>query len=214
MIVFLLFSFSYSFNILQIVEGQMNMDSFTARGVINIPISQIPLLNDQHINDTRQISDLLINSNNIMESNTSNSLPIIQGQWAMAVNKGEIKFFRVLFTIIQNDKIVNAIGLYNLTDTKYVQLNDKGTEIITGNIDFTSVGLKNETIFNVPATISITSLTQLRIALDETIIKPYFTDPIIGVTRQLTDANGNIIVGPRPQPNTPQSNSLYESNIF
>lgn len=59
-------------------------------------------------------------------------------------------------------------------------MNDKGTEIITGNIDLTSLGLKNATLFNIPAVITITGLTHLRISLDENIVKPYFTDPIIG----------------------------------
>ena len=213
MIFFIIYSLS-SFNLLQFADGQMNMDSFSAKGIINIPLSHTPLLNDQTMNNSKLVTDQLNNSNNLIESNTSKTLPSLRGQWVFEVNKGEVKLFRVIFTIVQNDKIVNAFAIFNLTDTKYIQLNDKGTEIITGNVDLTSLGLKNETIFNIPATISITSLTQLRIALDETITKHYFTDPIIGSTRLLTDANGNIIIGPRPQPNPQQSNSFYDSKKF
>jgi hypothetical protein len=190
------------------------MNSFLARGIINIPLTHTPLLNDQQINNSKLVSDQLTNSNASMELDTNKNLPSLRGQWAFEVNKGEVKFFRVIFTIVQNDKIVNAFGLFNLTDTKYIQLNDKGTEIITGTVDLTSVGLKNETIFNIPATITITSLTQLRIALDQNIMQSYFTDPIIGATRLLTDASGNMIIGPRPSPNPSQSNSFYDPNIF
>lgn len=202
------------FNLVQYAEAQMNMNSFLARGIINIPLTHTPLLNDQQINNSKLVSDQLTNSNASMELDTNKNLPYLRGQWAFEVNKGEVKFFRVIFTIVQNDKIVNAFGLFNLTDTKYIQLNDKGTEIITGTVDLTSVGLKNETIFNIPATITITSLTQLRIALDQNIMQSYFTDPIIGATRLLTDASGNMIIGPRPSPSLPQSNSFYDPNIF
>jgi hypothetical protein len=214
MIIVFLIHYIPCFNLVQYAEAQMNMNSFLARGIINIPLTHTPLLNDQQINNSKLVSDQLTNSNASMELDTNKNLPYLRGQWAFEVNKGEVKSFRVIFTIVQNDKIVNAFGLFNLTDTKYIQLNDKGTEIITGTVDLTSVGLKNETIFNIPATITVTSLTQLRIALDQNIMQSYFTDPIIGATRLLTDASGNMIIGPRPSPNPPQSNSFYDPNIF
>ena len=94
---------------IQHVAAQVNMDSFSARGLINIPITNSPFLNDQNINNTKIVSDLLTNSNNLIESDSSKSLPSLQGQWAFEVNKGEVESFRVIFTIVQNDKIVNAL---------------------------------------------------------------------------------------------------------
>ena len=111
--------------------------------------------------------------------------------------------------------MLNAFGIFNLKDTKYIQLNDKGTEIISGTVDLTSVGLKNETVSNIPATITITGLTQLRISLDKTITEQLLTDPIIGSTRFLADASGNMLIGPRPPPpNSTQNNSFYDTTIF
>jgi hypothetical protein len=218
LIFFILCTFT-SFEFVDPALAQMNLDTFSAKGIINIPISQTPLVNDETTNNTEVVSDTLTNSNKLRTSDTSNSLPFLRGQWAFEVHKGEVKFFRVLFTLIQNEKIVNAFAIFNLTNTKYIQLNDKGTEIISGTVDFTSVGLKNDTIFDIPATITITGLTQLRIMLDETNTKPFFTDPIIGETRYLVDGSGNIIIQPAPTQRNPsapipQENSLYGSNYF
>ena len=229
----LLLHFVVSYDIIQTAEGQVNMDSFTARGIIFTQLSQSPLLNEQNItnnNNTQQqqqnLTTLLNNtSSNSIQQDTGKSIPSLEGQWAMEVRKGELDFFRVMFALVQNQKMVNAFGIFNLKDTKYIQLNDKGTELISGTVDFTSVGLKNETIPNVEATITITGLTQIRIALDTTTTGKYFTDPIFGSTRFLADGSGNIIIQPRPAappsqsspPPTvplPQTNSFTDSKLF
>ena len=125
-LVFLFFLGSY--NISQSAAGQMNMmDTFSAKGIIFTQLTSSPLLNDQDLNKTESINTLLNNSMNSIQSNTNKALPVLNGQWAFEVNKGEAVFFRVLFTLIQNNKLVNAFALYNLKDTKYIQLNDKGT---------------------------------------------------------------------------------------
>jgi hypothetical protein len=211
-LVFLSFLGSYTI-IIQSAAGQMNMDSFSAKGIIFSKLTSSPLVNDQNLNQTESITTLL---NDSTQTDTSGkSLPSLQGQWAFDVKKGEVDLFRAIFTLVQNNKILNAFGIFNLKDTKYIQLNDKGTEIISGKLDLTSVGLKNETLSNIPATITITGLTQLRISLDETITEQLLTDPIIGSTRFLADASGNILIGPRPPPpNSPQSNSFYDPDIF
>lgn len=207
MVIVFIFYSSESFILIENANAQMNMDSFSARGIINIPITHTPLVNEKLSNNTQLVSDMLTNSNKVMELDSNENLPSFRGQWVMEVNKGEVEFFRVLFALIHNDKIINAFALFNLTDTKYVQLNDKGTEIITGTVDLTSKGLKNETIYDIPATITITGLTTLRILLDENIIQPFFTDPIIGSTRFLADASGNVIVQPAPPQRNPSSPS-------
>ena len=212
----LVFLFSLgSYNISQSAAGQMNMDSFSAKGIIFSKLTSSPLLKDQDLNKTESINTLLNNSMNSIPSNTNKDLPVLSGQWAFEVQRGEADFFRAIFTLVQNNKIINAFGIFNLKDTKYIQLNDKGTEIISGTVDLTSVGLKNETLSNIPATITITGLTQLRISLDKTITEQLLTDPIIGSTRFLADESGNILIGPRPPPpNAPKSNSFYDTNIF
>jgi hypothetical protein len=204
-------------------DGQANMDTFTARGIIFTQLSQSPLLNDQNSNETESINNLLNKSINSTQSNANTSPPLLQGQWALEVNKGEVSFFRVLFSLSQNDKLVNAFALYNLSDTRYIQLNDKGTEIITGTVDLTSLGKNNETIHDIDTTITINSLTRLRVSLDENMVGKFFNESIMGATRFLADGSGNIIIQPAPpqaQRNpsipsipTPQGNSFYGSNL-
>jgi hypothetical protein len=223
-ILFLLLLFVGNYNnIIKTVEGQANMDSFTARGIIFTQLTETPVVKDQNINESESIKTLLNQSLNSDESNTKIAPPILKGQWAFEVNKGEVSFFRVLFTLSQNDKLVNAFALYNLSDTRYIQLNDKGTEIISGTVDLTSLGQSNETLKDIDATITISGLTQLRIALDPNIVGQFFSDSIMGVTRFLADGSGNIIIQPAPAPRSPspspsapmsQGNSLYGSNFL
>ena len=205
-------------------DGQANMDTFTARGIIFTQLTQSPLVNDPNSNESESINNLLTKSINSTQLNANTSPPILQGQWAFEVNKGEVSFFRVLFTLSQNGKLVNAFALYNLSDTRYIQLNDKGTEIITGTVDLTSLGKNNESIKDIDTTITINTLTRLRISLDENMVGKFFNESINGATRFLADGSGNIIIQPAPpasqrsssNPSTPlpQGNSFYGSNSF
>ena len=160
---------------------------------------------------------------NSIQSNTNKTPLLLKGQWEFDVNKGEVSFFRVLFTLTQDNKLVNAFAIYNLSNTRYIQLNDKGTEIISGTVDMTSLGRNNETIKDIDAAITISGLTQLRISLDQNLVEKYFNDSIIGATRFLADGSGNIIIQPAPptQPSPsvpsappPQGNSLSGSNFL
>ncbi len=196
-----------SFNTIQFVEGQMNIDSFSAKGLIFSKLLHTPLLNNQDSNDSQAInSSLKNNSLNLVQTNTT-----IEGGWELTVQRGEISLFRAIFTLSKDGKVLNAFALQNLTNNKFVQINDKGTEIIPGTVDFASAGLKNATLSNVDTTVTITGLTQLRILLDKNMIGQYLSDPIMGVTKVFVDASGNILIGPRPSPSPPstQPNILF-----
>jgi hypothetical protein len=67
-----------------------------------------------------------------------------------------------------------------------------------------SVGLKNATLSNVDAIITIRGLTQLRILLDNNIVGEYISNQLIGNTRIFADGSGNILLGPKPA--SPPSN--------
>ena len=222
-LVFIFFLGSYTIS--QSALGQMNMDTFSAKGIIFTQLTSSPLLSDQDLNETESINTLLNNSMNSIQSDTSKALPVLNGQWTFEVQRGEVSFFRVLFTLNQNEEIVNAFAIYNLSDTRYIQLNDKGTDIISGTVDLTSLGRNNETIKDIAATITISGLTSLRISLDENIVGKFFKDTINGATRFFADGSGNILIQPAPAPppsssapsappSSPLGNSLYRSNFL
>jgi hypothetical protein len=204
-----------SFNIIQSVEGQMNIDSFSAKGIIFSKLLHSPLLDNQESNDSRQsMNSSLNNSLNSVQKNNTKDIPIVEGGWELTVQRGEVGLFRAIFTLSKDGKILNAFALQNLKNNKFVQINDQGTEIIAGTVDFTSVGLKNATLSDVDTTVTITGLTQFRISLDKNMTGQYLTDPIMGVTKIFVDASGNILVGPRPPPSpSPQPNSFSSSNL-
>ena len=202
-----------SFNIIQSVEGQMNIDSFSAKGIIFSKLLHSPLLDDQKSNVNQSINSSLNNSLNSIQKNTTKHIPIVEGGWELTVQRGEIDLFRAIFTLSKDGKILNVFALENLKNNKFVQINDQGTEIIPGTVDFTSVGLKNSTLSHVDTTVTITGLTQLRISLDKNMTGQYISDPIMGVTKVFVDASGNILVGPRPPPApSTQTNSFSSSN--
>ena len=221
-LVFIFFLGSYTIS--QSALGQMNMDTFSAKGIIFTQLTSSPLLSDQDLNETESINTLLNNSMNSIQSDTSKALSVLNGQWVFEVQRGEVSFFRVLFTLNQNEKIVNAFAIYNLSDTRYIQLNDKGTDIISGTVDLTSLGRNNETIKDIDATITISGLTSLRISLDENIVGKFFKDTINGATKFFADGSGNILIQPAPAPppssvpsappSSPLGNSLYRSNFL
>jgi hypothetical protein len=207
-----------SFNIIQSVEGQMNIDSFSAKGIIFSKLLHTPLLDNLDSNDSQSInSSLKNNSLNLVQTNTNTtSIPTIEGGWELTVQRGEVGLFRAIFTLSKDGKVLNAFALQNLKNNKFVQINDQGTEIIPGTVDFTSAGLKNKTLSGVDVTVTITGLTQLRISLDKNMTSQFLSDPIMGITKVFVDASGNILVGPRPpaptSPQTPQTNSFSSSS--
>lgn len=207
--------FLASFNIIHSVEGQMNIDSFSAKGIIYSKLLHSPLLDNQESNDSRQSVNSLLNnsSHTSLQTNTTNDIPTIEGGWELVVQRGEVGLFQAIFTLSKDNEVLNAFALQNLKNNKFVQINDQGTEIIKGTIDFTSAGLKNETLSGVDATVTITGLTQLRISLDKNMTGQYLSDPLMGVTKVFVDASGNILVGPRPPaPTSPQTNSFSPSS--
>jgi hypothetical protein len=203
-----------SFDTIQFVEGQMNIDSFSAKGIIFSKLLHTPLLDNQDSNGSQYINSSLNNSLNSLQTNsTTKDFPIIEGGWELTVQRGEVSLFQAIFTLSKDGKILNAFALQNLKNNKFVQINDQGTERITGTVDFTSAGLKNETISGVDATVTITGLTQLKISLDRNMTGQYISDPLIGETKVFVDASGNVLVGPKPAPPapSPQTNSFSSS---
>jgi hypothetical protein len=206
-----------SFNIIQFVEGQMNIDSFSAKGIIFSKLLHTPLLDNLDSNDSQSInSSLKNNSLNLIQTNTTTtSIPTIEGGWELTVQRGEVGLFRAIFTLSKDGKVLNAFALQNLKNNKFVQINDQGTEIIPGTVDFTSAGLKNKTLSGVDVTVTITGLTQLRISLDKNMTGQFLSDPLMGITKVFVDASGNVLVGPRPpapSPQIPQTNSFSSSS--
>ena len=200
---FLLFLyFNPIYDIIQTVEGQINMDTFSAKGIIFTPLTQSPLLANQEVNKSQSVNTVLNSSNNNsgQQPNSKQNSPFIDGAWAISVQKGEVTYFQIIFTLNQGGKALDAFLIYNLKPNDYVQLNDKGTEIINGKVDFTSAGLKNGTLSNIDATISITNFAQLRVSLYGNSTDQYLDTPLVGETRALVDAFGNILIGPRPPP--------------
>ena len=64
----LVFLFSLeSYTISHSAAGQMNMDSFSAKGIIFSKLTSSPLLNDQNLNKTESINTLLNNSMNSIQ---------------------------------------------------------------------------------------------------------------------------------------------------
>ena len=128
-------------DIIQNVKAQINMDSFSAKGIIFTRLAQSHLINVQELNNSQAANDVTNNSNtNTIPPPTPNqNLPFLDRQWELLVLKGEVNSFHVIFSLVDNnDKIVNAFAIYNLESNRYVQLNDKGTEIISGTVDFSS----------------------------------------------------------------------------
>jgi hypothetical protein len=208
-----------SFNIIQSAEGQMNIDSFSAKGIIFSKLLHTPLLDNLDSNDSQSIinSSLKNNSLNLVQTNTTTTnVPTIEGGWELTVQRGDVGLFRAIFTLSKDGKVLNAFALQNLKNNKFVQINDQGTEIIPGTVDFTSAGLKNKTLSGVDVTVTIRGLTQLRITLDKNMTGQFLSDPIMGITKVFVDASGNILVGPRPpaptSPQTPQTNSFSSSS--
>ena len=144
------------------------MDSFSAKGIIFSRLTQSPLLANQEVNNSQSVNSIMDNSinNSVPQPNFNQNLPFLEGGWELFVQKGEVNNFRMIFTLNQGGKVLDAFAIYNLKTDHFVQLNERGTEIMSGKVDFSSAGLKNVTLSNIDATISITSFTQLRVSLE------------------------------------------------
>ena len=149
------------------------------------------------------------NNNQVNASNKQlieNQPYLLRGKWELQVTKGNPESFKTLIAVIKGQKILNVFGILNLHNTQYIQLNNMGNEIINGKVDLKSAGLRNQTIEDVDAVISIQGFTQLRVDLDDTKSYPFFTKAVIvGTTEILVDGSGNMIIGPAPPPPSIQS---------
>lgn len=180
------------------------------------------------INESNSKNEInnLISDNDV---NRSNELPtsqpiddviserfVLNGEWILIVNKGDPENFQVIFTLLRDGKIVNAFGIYNLKDTGYIQLNNEGTKIISGKVDFQSAGLRNETIKDVDATVSLIGLKMIKITLDKSKTFEYFKGkPLVGTTKLFLDGIGNMLLGPSPQqPGLVPQNSDYRKMVM
>lgn len=180
------------------------------------------------INESNSKNEInnLISDNDV---NRSNELPtsqpiddliserfVLNGEWILIVNKGDPENFKVIFTLFRDGKIVNAFGIYNLKDTGYIQLNNEGTKIISGKVDFQSAGLRNETIKDVDATVSLIGLKMIKITLDKSKTFEYFKGkPLVGTTKLFLDGIGNMLLGPSPQqPGLVPQNSDYRQMVM
>jgi len=203
------------------IAGQVFEDTFSAKGTIDTTIyKEIDLGNQIKENKSNLSTDKNkieynydTENNNLKEKsidlqNTqgkNNEPSLLQGEWILEVRKGDPENFQAIFSLIQNDKIVNVFAIYNLRDTGYIHLNDQGTKIISGKVDFKSSGIINETRKDMDATIALVRLTEIRINMDKNKLDYFNENPVIGNTRLFIDAAGNMITA-QQSPNSAQSN--------
>ena len=141
------------------------------------------------------------------QNNNMSTIQKIKGQWTLKVNKGSPQIFNTLLVSYdQNGIPKNAYGIYNLRDAKFIQLDNRGNEIINGKVDLRSVGVVNKTITGIDATFTIERLQNIQIILnnnDTSISNNYyyyfFNKPIIGKIILMADGIGNILVDKRPK---------------
>jgi hypothetical protein len=196
------------------------LDSFSARGIIFIPIPSSDIGTETVQSSTSRNSHLKSVNTTITEKNNNNNtivpntnatkereqnippIDIIKGNWILKINKGSPEVFNTL--LVSNDKngiAKNAYGIYNLRDVKFIQLDNRGNDIINGKVDFRSVGQVNKTITDIDATLIIERLQNIQIILNnDTISTNYFFDqPITGKIILMADAIGNVLVDKRPK---------------
>ena len=217
------------------------LDSFSARGIIFIPIptsdngqgtESSSTSTNLHLKSVNTITAENNNNNNTLVPNINatmekeqNISPIytIKGNWILKINKGSPEVFNTL--LVSNDKngiAKNAYGIYNLRDVKFIQLDNRGNDIINGKVDFRSVGQINKTITNIDATLIIERLQNIQIILNNDTISAnyFFNQPISGKIILMADSIGKVLVDKRPKtsaavpsPNSPSPNAAAPSDI-
>ena len=214
------------------------LDSFSARGIIFIPIptsdngtgtessstSTNLDLKAANTTTTENNNPIVPNTNATIEKEQNiSAIHTIKGNWILKINKGSPEVFNTLLVSSDKDGIAkNAYGIYNLRDVKFIQLDNRGNDIINGKVDFRSVGQINKTITDIDATLIIERLQNIQIILNnDTISTNYFFDqPITGKIILMADAIGNVLVDKRsktsaavPSPNSPSPNAAAPSDI-
>jgi hypothetical protein len=192
---FLLFFFSFGFHIIIIPASYANLDTFSAKGTIFLPIA-----------DSNIQLPSLSSTSNITSANTISTIDTIKGQWNIKVNKGVPQAFdMILVSYNKNNIPQNAYGIFNLRDVNFIQLNNQGSEIINGKVDVRSVGQTNETITGIDATLIIERLQNIQIILesDTELSNNYyyhiFNKPVIGKTVLMADGIDKLLVDKRQQ---------------
>ena len=231
-----LLSFLFIFHISNVYAP---LDSFSARGIIFIPIPNsdigtetVPSSTSTNLHLKAANTTTTENNNNTIVPNTNatiekeqniSAINIIKGNWILKINKGSPEVFNTLLVSSDKDGIPkNAYGIYNLRDVKFIQLDNRGNDIVNGKVDFRSVGQVNKTITNIDATLIIERLQNIQIILNNhTISTNYFFDqPITGKIILMADAIGNVLVDKRPKtsaavpsPDSPSPNAAAPSDI-
>ena len=213
------------------------LDTFSARGIIFIPIPSddidtetVPSSTSANLpsksvhttttenNNDNNNNTIVPNTNATMEKEQNMSvIQTIKGNWILKINKGSPEVFNTL--LVSNDKngnTKNAYGIYNLRDVKFIQLDNRGNDIINGKVDFRSVGQVNKTITDIDATLIIERLQNIQIILNNDTISTnyFFNQPITGKIILMADAIGKILIDKRsktstvvPAPDSPSSNA-------
>ncbi|MDX1373256.1 MAG: hypothetical protein R3321_12335 [Nitrososphaeraceae archaeon] len=199
------------------------MDTFSAEGNIftqlspNNPIQKEIITH--HENKTQEISNFsLSNKNSSKIGNTlqdnSPTGSILNGKWAFEVKRGDPNFFRAIFGVTHNNKIMYAFDIYNLRDTPYIQLNAQGIDIVSGKVDLRVSGLINQTFSDIDAMITILGFSQIKIMINSNELLKYFNhDPVVGTPTLFLDQNGNPLIGNLPRPPLPPNQQQYQSSF-
>ena len=217
-IVFLSFIFLiYLCGDIKFIHGQMMLDTFVAQGTIGSKISYDKQPENQISPKTESITNIFKdrffknnNTNTYLDDKLS-KIGTLQGSWNLAVINGDVDSFITIFSLANKEgKIVNAFAINNFTNTNYIQINEKATEIINGKASLASLGLINSTQNNLDVIIILAGL-KITIILDEINSNKYFNgEPINGFTSALIDGTGRYLIGqpsvttiPQPQQNVP-----------
>jgi hypothetical protein len=233
--IFLLFSL-FIFHISNVYAP---LDSFSARGIIFIPIPSddidtetVPSSTSANLPSKSVHTTTTENNNNTIVPNINTTkereqnisvIQTIKGNWILKINKGSPEVFNTLLVSSDKNGIPkNAYGIYNLRDVKFIQLDNRGNDIINGKVDFRSVGQVNKTITDIDATLIFERLQNIQIILNNDTISTnyFFNQPITGKIILMADAIGNVLVDKRPKtsaavpsPNSPSSNAPAPSDI-
>ena len=229
--IFLFFSYLSDIFIIifHIPDVYATLDTFSARGTLFIHIddsisnidtktqllsssslnqSTTSINNNNNIDNTNIITPTTnpttnTNSTITKEQNAISIIKSIKGKWNLKINKGSPTVFDMLLVSYdQNGVPKNAYGIYNLRDNKFIQLDNRGNEIINGKVDLRSVGEVNKTITDIDATLIIERLQNIQLIVNNEnamSIPNFFNKPLIGKIILMADGIGKILVDKRPK---------------